>query len=116
MFKISALLSVFWIAAVWVFAANPPEINCGNLPWCASGSTSETETFSILWNVIATGIQYVAVIAVITVMIGWIMYLISSWEEEKVKKAKNVIIWSLAWVFISMLAWSIINLINNFRI
>jgi hypothetical protein len=36
------------------------------------------------------------VIAVIAVMYGGIMYLLSSGEEEKTKKAKNIIIWALA--------------------
>ena len=43
-------------------------------------------------------IQYVAVIAVIAVMIGGIMYLLSSGEEEKTQKAKNIIIWALVGV------------------
>lgn len=61
-------------------------------------------------------IKYVAVIAVIAVMIGGIMYLLSSGEEEKTKKAKNIIIWALVGVLVSVLAWSVINILNNFRL
>lgn len=44
------------------------------------------------------------------------MYLISSGDEEKTKKAKNVIIWALIGVFLSVGAMALINIVNNFRI
>lgn len=92
-------------------AAGVPDINCGALP-----CPEKTETFSIIWTLIATWIKYVAVLAVLAVMVWGIMYLISSGQEEKTKKAKSVIIWALVWVFISVMAWSLINIINNFII
>jgi hypothetical protein len=49
-------------------------------------------------------------------MIAWLFYIFSGWDEEKAKKAKMWIIWSLAWVVISVSAWWIINIINNFKI
>lgn len=107
---------VFLITTQSTYAAQIPPIDCGNLPGCWNGGASKDETFSIIGKVIETGIQYVAVIAVIAVMIGGVMYLISSWEEEKTKKAKNVIIWALVWVFISVAAYSLVSIINNFRI
>jgi len=71
---------------------------------------------NIGWWLIETMIRYVAIIAVITLMVSWIMYLISGWEEEKVKKAKNWIMWSLAWVLVSISAMWIIQIINNIKI
>ena len=71
---------------------------------------------NIWWDIISTLIQYVAVIAVISLIISWIMYLLSWWEEEKVKKAKNWIIWSLVWVLLAISAYWIINLINQLSI
>jgi hypothetical protein len=44
------------------------------------------------------------------------MYLLSGWDDEKTKKAKYWIIYSLLWVIISVSAWGIINLINNLKI
>lgn len=93
-----------------------PKVDCGSLPWCGSTTVSGDGVFSIIGNIISLMIQYIAVIAVIAVMVGGIMYVISSWEEEKTKKAKMVIIWALVWVFLSISAWSIINILNNFRI
>jgi len=44
------------------------------------------------------------------------MYLVSSGDEEKTKKAKNIIIWALVGVIISMSAYGLISIINNFRV
>ncbi len=92
--------------------AGVPDIQCGGLP--CPDKTGDNGVFWIIGKLIATGIKYVAVIAVLAVMYGGIMYLISSGEEEKTKKAKSVIIWALLGVFVSVLAWSLINIVNNF--
>lgn len=99
-----------------VLGKDIPEIHCWGLPWCGgdSGWVSESWIFDIIWNFISLMIQYTAVIAVIAVMVGGVMYLTSSGEEEKVKRAKKVIIWAMVWVFVSILAFSIINILNEF--
>lgn len=113
--KFFVFCSIIPASIAFVYAV--PEVNCGNLPGCNDdGNVTETQTFDIIWSVIETGIQYTAVIAVIAIMIGGMLYLISSGDEEKTKRAKNIIIWALVGVFISMSAYSLIALINNFRI
>lgn len=97
-----------------VFAA-APSIDCGGLPWCST-NTSSDKPIQFVSGLIAELIKYVAVIAVIALMISGIMYLVSWGEDEKVKKAKTWIIWSLVWVLLSVSSWYIINLINNFYI
>jgi len=103
-----------------------PEVNCYWLPWCndwdvavpwkPGNVTNKHNWIKFLGNFISELIKYVSVIAVIAIMLSWIMYLVSGWEETKVKKAKNWIIWSLVWVFLSVSAWWIINLLNNIQI
>jgi len=93
-----------------------PDVECWGLPGCSTAAVTGSGVYGIIGNVITLLIKYVAVIAVIAVMIGWVMYLLSSWDEEKTKKAKSLIIWALVGVFISISAWSLINIINNFRI
>lgn len=114
-YKIFLSIFAYILSIQSLLAANIPDIDCGDLPGC---TTSETEagSFNIIGGIIATGIKYVAVIAVIAVMVGGIMMLVSSWDEEKTKKAKNVIIYALVGVLVSVLAWSIIWLVNNFNI
>jgi len=98
-----------------VFAA--PSIDCGDLPGCGGGSVSGSNApITFIGNLIAEVIKYVAVFAVIALMISGILYLISGGEEEKIKKAKTWIIWSLVGVLLSVSSWFIINLINNLYI
>ncbi len=101
-----------------------PWVVCYGLPGCNATSTGmvdrsnqwEKEVFSLLWNVISEWIQYVAVIAVLSLIISGIMFVLAAGEEEKITKARKWIIWSLVWVLLSISAWSIINLLNTFKI
>ncbi|MCH8518766.1 pilin [Candidatus Gracilibacteria bacterium] len=110
---IFAGVSMYFLGIINVFASTPRP-NCDGLPGCSDGSN--TITFSVIGNLTATVIQYVAVIAVLAVMYGGILYLLSSGDDEKIKKAKNVIIWALVGVFVSVTAWTMINILNNFRL
>lgn len=111
--RLYLLFVVTFIYSSTAFAANPVE-DCWGHPLC--GPSWNGGVFNVIGDVIATGIQYVAVIAVIAVMIGGIMYILSSWDEEKTKKAKNIIIWALVGVFLSVSAMALVNIVNNFRI
>jgi len=62
-------------------------------------------------NIIAEMIKYVAVLAVIALMISWVMYMFSDWEEEKTKKAKTWILWSLVAVILSISSYYIVTTI-----
>ncbi len=67
-------------------------------------------------NIIAELIKYVAVFAVIALMISWVMYMLSSGDEEKTKKARTWIIWSIVAVALSISAYFIVNTLNEFNI
>lgn len=108
-----SILFFFFISKVF---ATAPGVVCNELPWCNATNIGGTSFFTLIWNIIANGIKYVAVISVLSLMIAGMMYLTSGWEEEGVKKAKKWIIWALVWVFISTSAWAIINLVNKFTI
>jgi succinate dehydrogenase/fumarate reductase cytochrome b subunit len=56
-------------------------------------------------------IKYVAVLAVIALMISGVMYMFSDWEEEKTKKAKSWILWSLTAVVLSISSYYIVTTI-----
>lgn len=94
-----------WTSIKW------PEVWCGWLPWCKSSGTFSPEKFLV--KSIDIFIQIVAVLAVFALILSWIMYVISAWDEEKAKKAKTWILWSLVWVFVSFWSWWIISLLNN---
>jgi len=126
---ITLLFSFFSVNNTFAWDPEIPTVNCIWLPGCldenidAPSTASYTNmvkwwwvTLSVTTKLITMLIEYTAVIAVISLMISWIMYLISFWEEEKIKKAKSWIIWSLGWVLISISAWWIVNIINNISI
>jgi len=113
------LISVFivFITNISIYATEAPKVHCDGLPLCdSSNSWDWTVVITAATEITATIIKLVAVCAVIALMISWIMYMISSWEEEKTKKAKNWIIWSLVAVVLSTSAYYIVGVINNAKI
>jgi hypothetical protein len=110
------LYTTIWILLFQInnVSATKPVLPNLWLPWDSVNVDKITGT--VWWKLISTFIEYVAIIAVISLMLSWVMYLIANWDEEKVKKAKNWIIWSLVWVLLSISAWWIINIINKFKL
>ncbi len=90
-----------------IFARAP--INCEWLPWCDSDNLEIVEIVGS--NIIAEMIQYVSVLAVIALMASGIMYMFSDWDEEKTKKAKSWILWSLTSVVLSISSYYIVTTI-----
>lgn len=113
-YKIIALFSFFYLNIFSSLASNNAQkIHCAWLPGCKLNNEQMTDKIS---GFFALMMQYVGVIAVISLIASGFMYITSWGEEEKLKKAKKWVIWSLVWVFLSITAWSIVNLINNFKI
>lgn len=116
------ILTVFFYFTIWVYSS-APSVNCIWLPWCTDWITNfDSPTaadipsnvgLELIVNIIWEIIQFVAVIAVIALIISWILYIISWWDDEKVKKAKSWITWSLVWVLLSISAWWIVNMLNK---
>lgn len=111
----------FFVWSIHSVFADAPKINCYGLPGCVddnahlpSPADVEKNIFlDLMWNLISLLIQYVPVVAVVALTLSGIMYMLSGGDDEKVKKAKNWITWSLIWVIFSLSAWSIVNIINT---
>lgn len=71
---------------------------------------------NVWWRLISNLILYVAVFAVIVLVISWFLFMIAWWDEEKVKKAKSWVIWSLVWVLLSISAYLIVDFISKINI
>lgn len=108
---ISIILLNFVIVINKVFAE--PDIECSWLPGCDRDSD---EILFFVWDIVAELIKYVAVVAVIALIAAGFMYIFSAWEDEKTKKARKWIIWSLIAVFISISWYFLINIINDAKI
>jgi len=114
--------SLGWVKPTWIQEA--PWILWTWLPWwkvewekvVLKSSFQDTPLWKAAIDFVITFIKYIAIIAVISLMFWWIMYILSWWEEEKVKKAKSWIIWSIVWVFMSVSAWWIIKFITQLSI
>lgn len=109
MYKKILIFIVLYVLNFNTYSDNEPNLYWAWLPWSDSDENGMNAITNLIWEII----QFVAVIAVISLILSGFLYLISWWEEEKVKKAKNWIIWSLVWVFLSISAWWIINILNN---
>ena len=77
----------------------PEEVNKEN-----AGSVTDT-VIAVINGVIAI----LATVAVVIVIIGGVNYMTSSGEAEKVKKAKNTILYGLIGLVICVLAFAIVN-------
>lgn len=97
-----------------VLWAAGPNIECEWLPWC--DTANGINALSFVKTLVAELIKYVAVVAVLALIVAWFMYIFSWWEEEKTKKARKWIIWSIVAVFISISWYFLINLINDAQI
>ncbi len=104
-------------SSILLTSADGPPVHCAWLPWCnSSNPTDFNGVEGIFWKIIWEAIKYVAVLAVIALMISGVMYMLSGWEEEKTKKAKTWIMYSAIAVILSISSWFIVDIINNFKI
>jgi hypothetical protein len=80
--------------------------------------------FAFSWNIsdwlgifstIANLLLYVApLIALFYLTLAWYYYITSGWDKEKVKKAKDIIIYILLWTLIFLASYTILLELNTF--
>ncbi len=73
-------------------------------------NTLKTETIKIFWNISTV----IWIIAVLMIVIAWLMMQFSGGDDWKVKKAKDIIKWTLIWIFVIWMAWTIVFVVINF--
>lgn len=109
--------ALYFLLASHAFAVDSsPRINCYGLPGCPDDNkakpsppdVSDNSFTQAIVDTISFVMPYVAIFAIIAVMISGVMYLISAGDEDKVNRAKKWIIWSLLWVLLSVSSWFII--------
>lgn len=70
----------------------------------------KTETVEIFWNISTI----IWIIAVLMIVVAWMMMQFSWGDDWKIKKAKDIIKWTLIWVLIIWMAWTIVFVVINF--
>ncbi len=103
---ISYFLSIQMSFAVNVDAIKPPDGVVGE------GGTS----VDFITSAISYGIWLAAVLGVIGITWWGIEMILSVWEDEKLKKARKTVIYSIVGVVVAGLAYGVVNLVGNFRL
>jgi len=62
----------------------------------------------VIQDWISTITMYLAIIAIIVILWAWFQILTASWDEEKVKKWKSIIVQVVIWMLVIFIAWSIV--------
>lgn len=105
------LLSSFSVA----FAASElPKPDDMGLPF-ESSVTSKDATYPIAL-IIRETIKYIGLFAILVISYGGILFLTSVGNDEKVKHAKQTIIYALVGVLLSVVAYTIVDIINSLKI
>lgn len=125
------LITLILLFSVFLLSDNINAANCSYDWWTISDSIDSclwwTDLVDSAWDMsieldfktkildwITKIVWFLWLIAVWSLVYASFMMTISWWEEEKIKKAKDIIKWSLLWFLWIVLAWSLITLIVNF--
>lgn len=79
----------------------------GQVNWIEKDRTFFEYIQAVIWYLI----WFIFFIALVYVLYAWFNILVSSWEEEKIKKSKSIISYVIIWIIIMFSAYSIVNFV-----
>ncbi|MBN2096437.1 hypothetical protein JW752_03515 [Candidatus Peregrinibacteria bacterium] len=79
-----------------------PAIGCAEAP--GGLVQSEVSMLELILKIASVLMSLVAVAAVLMLIMAGIMYALSAGDEEKMQKAKRIILWSLAGLIVALIA------------
>ena len=107
------LLGVFTPA---VSAANGIDI-CSNgnenSVYCKNKSSGETQVNGIIKTIVEVLLTAVGAISIIMIVIGGIMFALSSGDTQKAAKARNTVLYAVVGLAVSLFASAIVNFVFN---
>jgi len=107
------LLGVFTPA---VSAANGINI-CSNgnesSVYCKNKNTGETQVNGIIKTIVEVLLTAVGAISIIMIVIGGIMFALSSGDAQKAAKARNTVLYAVVGLAVSLFASAIVNFVFN---
>ena len=107
------LLGVFTPA---VSAANGINI-CSNgnenSVYCQNKNTGETQVNGIIKTIVEVLLTAVGAISIIMIVIGGIMFALSSGDAQKAAKARNTVLYAVVGLAVSLFASAIVNFVFN---
>lgn len=119
----------FWFlnqTNAWIFWWENTQINycpwndCWLGQWVDQIKNSWIQWLVTIWTwseyvqkIIAYALSFLAIVAVILIIYAWFNLLISIWDEEKAKKSKTIIVFSILGLLIIFLAKPITTFVIN---
>ena len=107
------LLGVFVPA---VSAANGINICSGeneNSVYCKNRGSGETQVNGIIKTIVEVLLTAVGAISIIMIVIGGIMFALSSGDAQKAAKARNTVLYAVVGLAVSLFASAIVNFVFN---
>ena len=98
-----------------VSAANGINICSGNenSVYCKNKGSGETQVNGIIKTIVEVLLTAVGAISIIMIVIGGIMFALSSGDAQKAAKARNTVLYAVVGLAVSLFASAIVNFVFN---
>lgn len=102
----------------WAFNVDKNVENCFNNWWSSTVEVTDASIETGFKSMIVNWIDNIAVLlwvmAVWSLIYGALSMTLSTWDDEKIKKSKDIVKWSLIWFIAVLSATTIVTLVINF--
>ena len=84
-----------------------------NSVYCKNKNTGETQVNGIIKTIVDVLLTAVGAISIIMIVIGGIMFALSSGDAQKAAKARNTVLYAVVGLAVSLFASAIVNFVFN---
>ena len=84
-----------------------------NSVYCKNKNTGETQVNGIIKTIVEVLLTAVGAISIIMIVIGGIMFALSSGDAQKAAKARNTVLYAVVGLAVSLFASAIVNFVFN---
>ena len=84
-----------------------------NSVYCKNKNTGETQVNGIIKTIVEVLLTTVGAISIIMIVIGGIMFALSSGDAQKAAKARNTVLYAVVGLAVSLFASAIVNFVFN---
>ena len=81
--------------------------------YCQNRGSGETQVNGIIKTIVEVLLTAVGVISIIMIVIGGIMFALSSGDAQKAAKARNTVLYAVVGLAVSLFASAIVNFVFN---
>ena len=116
--KMTVLYAIIWFIVIKLSSklvnAIYSKVSCSSIGWvnCTNNIVVKWNA-EIIVNIINWLNWFIWLVTIILIIYAWFMVLTSVWDEEKLKKAKNIILYIAIWMFILVANYLILTFIIN---